>query len=768
MMNTASKLTFLSAFLGAAASLSAQVTGFNGTGAGPYDYNNVANWVDETINGIWDSTLTLTANQFVTFGSNANLGTGLNFLYSGNFDVTLQSDGAADRTITLGGDIYVSPASNRIITLGSPTANQGLNVNLGGDRVFTVAGSRTLAFWNTISGGDFVISGTSPIAAGGTVRFNRSTGNAANSDIRVRQNATLQFDNSANGNVGAVRAQSLTLESGGKLSVRGNNTNTVETITGALVTDGGGARPRWSGNTFHSVTVDAGSAHTLLSVGSLSRENNGTLLVRGDNLGVNSIASATPGSSNIVITGTAPAMIGGGGAAGTTTISIIPWLVGGTTTGDNGSTFVTYSAANGLRPLDTTTEFAAAIGGNATDNVRLASGSDTVVEGNATVNSLILATPGSSISGSGTLTVTSGAILLTRTSGASTNINVNLDFGANEGIIAYARGETINGAIAGTGGLTVHGHRNDESLTFTNGSSTYSGKTTILANATVSSGFLPHADRAGDVYVYGNLQLSPSGFNGTINGLWGNGVVAYGNSGASLLEVGDNDATSVFEGTINTNDKLVLRKIGSGTLSLNGANAVSSQVQVNEGTLLINGTLGNGAVTVNAATLGGAGDGTTTGIIGGNTTVAAGGKLAPGAEAGLAGNLTFSNGLNLSASSNDTGAYLFNLNAVGASDRITLTTGLANALNIGTLDAADFTFTTGVGFGAGIYVLFDANSAIAGSIGDGFVDFGDGITGTLSIDNITNDVLLTVVPEPSAAVLVALGLAGVCARRRRK
>ncbi len=766
-MNSSSKFLLLSAFLAATGSLSAQVTGFNGTGAGPYDYLDGENWVNEDINGIWDSSLTITSEQTAMFGEDTILTTGWSFLYTGNFDVTLRGQGG-DRAVTLGGDIFVSPVSNRTISIGSNAADQALNIDLGGNRVFTVASSKTLAIWNTISGGDLIISGTSPSGGGGTVRFNRATGNAANSHITVRQNATLQFDNSTNGNVGAVRAESVTLVSGGKLSVRGNNVNTVETITGALVTDGGGARPAWSGNNYHSVTLDAGSANTLLTIGSLERKNKGTLLVRGDNLGVNPIASAVGGSSNIQILGSAPEMIGGGGAAGTTNISIIPWLVGGLTISDSGSTFVTYTAENGLRPLSYT-EFANSFDGDPTNNVRITATSDTVIDGNATVNSLILAGAGGSISGTGTLTVTSGAVLFTRTTGSNSDINVNLDFGSSEGIIGYLRGNMINGAIAGTGGLTIHGNRNDENLVFNNGASTYTGDTTILASVMVVSGFLPHGDRTGDVYVYGNLRLNAGGYNGTINGLWGNGVVTYGNSGKSSLEIGDNDATSTFEGSINTNNNFTLKKIGAGTLTLSGNNSVQGTMEVNAGTLLINGTLGGGgAVQVNAGTLGGAGDGVMTGVIVGTTTLAAGAKLSPGTMEGGAGNLTFLNGLNLSASSNDTGAYVFNLNGVESSDRITLTSLSEGALNVGVLDAEDFTFVLGAGFGAGIYVLFDASSTIAGSIGNAFVDFGGGITGTLSIDTVNHDVLLTVVPEPSAAMLAVLGLAGLGAFRRRR
>ncbi len=106
-----------------------------------------------------------------------------------------------------------------------------------------------------------------------------------------------------------------------------------------------------------------------------------------------------------------------------------------------------------------------------------------------------------------------------------------------------------------------------------------------------------------------------------------------------------------------------------------------------------------------------------------------------------------------------------NLDTVGSSDKITITSLTANALNVGILDGADFTFTKGAGFAEGTYVLFDANSAIAGSIGSAAVDLGPGYAGTLSIDSATNNVLLTVVPEPSTYMLMGLGLTLVLWRK---
>ena len=84
----------------------AATTGFNQTAAGPWDYNTSGNWVGGTINGIWDSSLTLSAAQAVTFGVDTTLSTGLTFNQDGNFALTLRGVGG-NRTLALGGNILV-------------------------------------------------------------------------------------------------------------------------------------------------------------------------------------------------------------------------------------------------------------------------------------------------------------------------------------------------------------------------------------------------------------------------------------------------------------------------------------------------------------------------------------------------------------------------------------------------------------------------------------------------------------------------------------
>ena len=150
--------------------LHAQTTGWLQTGAGPYNYTNTANWVGGTVNGTWDPTLTLTAAQTATF-SGDTLVPSLTFGYAGAFNLTLRSDGTANRSLTLGGNISVATASGAV-TIGSTTANNGLNIDLGGaTRTFNANTGRTLVFPNVISNGGLIITGGGVVTLSGANTF---------------------------------------------------------------------------------------------------------------------------------------------------------------------------------------------------------------------------------------------------------------------------------------------------------------------------------------------------------------------------------------------------------------------------------------------------------------------------------------------------------------------------------------------------------------------------------------------------------------------
>ena len=169
-MKTSMKTAIVALF--AATSLSALAqTGWLQTGAGPYNYTNTANWVGGTVNGIWDSSLTLTTAQTATFDADAVIPS-LTFNYAGDYNVTLRSDGTANRTLTLGGDIAVAPAKSRTITIGSTSANNGLDIDLGGTtRNFSATSGRNLVIANNVSNGGVSITGVGAVALNGANTF---------------------------------------------------------------------------------------------------------------------------------------------------------------------------------------------------------------------------------------------------------------------------------------------------------------------------------------------------------------------------------------------------------------------------------------------------------------------------------------------------------------------------------------------------------------------------------------------------------------------
>lgn len=169
---------------------SAATTGFNQTGSGPYNYNDTNNWGSGTINGLWDSSLVLAANQSVTFSADTVLTTGLTFNQGGNFTLSLASTNTTTRTLTLGGDVAMTTAS---VNLGN-SANK-LNINLGGfTRGFSIAGN-TLDAFNAITNGAIFKSGS------GTLRL--ETSNPFAGGLTIASGSVVAKNTGALGNNGS-------------------------------------------------------------------------------------------------------------------------------------------------------------------------------------------------------------------------------------------------------------------------------------------------------------------------------------------------------------------------------------------------------------------------------------------------------------------------------------------------------------------------------------------------------------------------------------
>lgn len=235
------------------------------------------------------------------------------------------------------------------------------------------------------------------------------------------------------------------------------------------------------------------------------------------------------------------------------------------------------------------------------------------------------------------------------------------------------------------------------------------------------------------------------------NNLTFNGVTTFSAQPVRAISVGGSGVLTLAGG-VNESIASSLIKNGTGTLALEGAINYSGTTNVNGGTLLINGIAAStGAVSVGASgTLGGSG------TIGGATTAAANSTLTPGGN-GVAGNLTFDSTLNISGLTGGAGTNRLVFDLGASSDKITLTDDI---LTMGTLDFNDFNFNLIAGFSAGTYLLFDTTQTISGALGTATGTIG-GLAATLSFTGglgNDQDLILTVVPEPSTYALLAGGL----------
>jgi len=200
--------------------------------------------------------------------------------------------------------------------------------------------------------------------------------------------------------------------------------------------------------------IQSSAANRILRISSLERANFATGAVSGPRLGLSGGARVLVLGANSQGQTITSQLVGGGGAADTTRVSILPWLTsGGSATQTIPGSFVTYDAVSGFRALDVATEFVndptnwAAL--SPSDNVRLVFTGTQTISGNATINSLLWGTTDvgrtPTLAGSGRLTVNSGAIIF-QNNAANGSLNVaELDFAGREGVVSIGLGGAGSG-----------------------------------------------------------------------------------------------------------------------------------------------------------------------------------------------------------------------------------------------------------------------------------------------------------------------------------
>ncbi|QJE98694.1 beta strand repeat-containing protein [Luteolibacter luteus] len=399
--------------------------------------------------------------------------------------------------------------------------------------------------------------------------------------------------------------------------------------------------------------------------------------------------------------------------------------------------------------------------------------------------------------GIGTGTVTfDGGTLSHAYAGGNTLVYANaIDVAAGGGTLTASNRFRMNGAVTGAGTLNFGVSSNTERSDLQNNWSGFTGKLNLSGSGVVRLGVAalgsgqPNFNAVGwqncEVNLAGSVivrtQTNSGGNTVSIGALSGTSTTAKltgGTAGAVTWSVGAKNTDTSFSGTIENNAAVQSRltKVGTGSLTLDGASTYTGATIVSAGALYVNGSLGATAVSVDGGTFGG------TGTVGGDVTVNAA-TFAAGASPGsieLAGNL------NLTAAStaaielagtdfilNDTEGY-DRIKLSGAAPTLTLGGGvlsisLTNAFALaanqvfGIVQLADGATRTGTFAG----LLEDG--ALVGNFGgtDLFISYSGNIadTGTPTLTG-GNDIVLYTVPEPRAAALGAIGLLMLLRRRR--
>jgi len=331
------------------------------------------------------------------------------------------------------------------------------------------------------------------------------------------------------------------------------------------------------------------------------------------------------------------ALLGGGGGTGGPTFGA-NGSIGGSGAGAPGGGGGGGGGAHGALITGTSTNSAALNGGNggaggsgagAGGGGGGAGGYGAVVNGSSltyTNASMITGgAGGAGGSGSGATSASGnggdGGVGVFLTSGNTLNNSGSIT-GGNGGAGGIGTGTAANGS-AGAGGAGIVG----SGLTVLNSGSItggLSGNGVTRANAITFTGGT------------NTLELRPgSTITGNVVAFSAADTLALGGSGSASFDVSQIGSSAQYQGFG------VFQKTGASTWTLTGTNAAALPWAINAGTLIVNGSIANSAVTVNAGgTLAG------TGTVGA-TTIMSGGTLAPGNSPGtmtVQGNLAFQSG----------------------------------------------------------------------------------------------------------------------------
>ena len=526
------------------------------TGAGPFNYDETSNWKGGVINdqitnspGAERQTIVFTTDRTMPKGLLIKQPTDAS---EKHYPLTFKVENSESLTLNMGGPVVVDFGRTNDVTAFFGD-NLPLNFDFGKNpAVFELltGNSHAEIRGSILNARGLIVRGGGPVVGGGRVTLYGGDSNVTGSVVIEGANLYLQGAASLPG------IDSLALSANSTVAVQNETTDALDQFPDSVpISCSGlsqirlfGGRNIVSEETLGKVSLREGCLElwasaregdtAVLNVTELLRDSDGILVVGYETPQARSRVKVV--DDRIIL----DALVGGQGAEGSTTASIVPWARGhgeGNVYGAAG--FLTYSHDEGFRELDKEQEYVLDPNASkAEDNVRIAAKSMALSE-SKTINSLYFDPPrgeeqvdekelreGGFDLGGNTLTVSSGAISLTALAQIA---NGTL---TTEGDLPLVISGPVfmNAQLAGTGGLIYLGGRYPD-LRLGNTENTLTGDYVITYGAIRLDG--DNVPDSVTVRLHKSTELSIAGSE-TITGLAGNGRVRFETAGRSLLVLG--------------------------------------------------------------------------------------------------------------------------------------------------------------------------------------------------------------------------------------
>ncbi len=583
----------------------------------------------------------------------------------------------------LGNQANVTVVSGATFGAGATQTIGALNgagsVDITAALTLTVGSTNNLS--SAFSGGTTATTGGLAKAGTGTLTL---TGQNLHTGATTVNAGTLVLDFDASAlSSNIISSSSPLVLAGGTLSVLGDTVDaTAQTFASTAL----------SANSFSQVTASAGAPGLTVNLATLTRGN-------ASGLNVSLLSSAVVQATGSTVTN-------------------------GVVTDSRGIAFVTLNSVDWANLPGSSIVPATYV---ADDFSSSANNVDVTASGNwtgSTVNTLRFNTGAPTLTLTGTDMIGAGGILITGGAGAVTLSGSGKIAGSpvTGTVAAPLSGElnvfhngastlTIGSAVVNNPGslshvaATVSGTALNKfgtgTLVLSAAGNAYSGGTNVVAGTLRlgAANLIPDgAALPGAVTVSAGATFNLNGFNETINGLAGAGLVDNASASAVTLVEGNTNATSTFSGIISNSGggALSLTKVGTGTLTLTGANTYTGVTTVSAGGVTLNFTaagapLGNiisssSALNIGSALLTLTGSTAANTQAFNNTTVIGGARITIGGttpalalslgaitrNAGTALNVTLSTGATTTTNTNDATGILGSWAVVNSADFATV------------------------------------------------------------------------------------------------